>query len=99
FAKRGRDGPHSPRCRGLAWRGGEPLLRPDFVHKVVYYARKKGFWVYLPTNGRLMRPAVIDKLGDAGVGVVNLAIDAMDLKPGLAKALKPIRPYFDYLVK
>lgn len=98
-AKRSIDWLHSTTCRVLALMGGEPLLRPDFVHKVVYYARKQGFWIYLPTNGRLMRPAVIDKLGDAGVGVVNLAIDAMDLKPGLAKALKPIRPYFDYLVK
>ncbi len=25
-------------CRVLAPTGGEPLLRPDFVHKVVYYA-------------------------------------------------------------
>jgi MoaA/NifB/PqqE/SkfB family radical SAM enzyme len=98
-AKRSIDWLHSTTCRVLALMGGEPLLRPDFVHKVVYYARKKDFWVYLPTNGRLMRPAVIDRLGDAGIGVVNLAIDAMDLKPGLAKALKPIRPYFDYLVK
>jgi MoaA/NifB/PqqE/SkfB family radical SAM enzyme len=98
-AKRSIDWLHGTTCRVLALMGGEPLLRPDFVHKVVYYARKKGFWIYLPTNGRLMRPAVIDRLGDAGVGVVNLAIDAMDLKPGLAKALAPIRPYFDYLVK
>jgi MoaA/NifB/PqqE/SkfB family radical SAM enzyme len=98
-AKRSIDWLHSTTCRVLALMGGEPLLRPDFAHKVIYYATKKGFWVYLPTNGRLMRPAVIDRLGDAGVSVVNLAIDAMDLKPGLAKALAPIRSYFDYLVK
>ena len=55
--------------------GGEVLLRPAFVHKVVYYAAKKGFWVYVPTNGRLMRPEVIDRLGDAGVATVNLAVE------------------------
>jgi MoaA/NifB/PqqE/SkfB family radical SAM enzyme len=98
IAKRSIDWLHSTTCRVLALMGGEPLLRPDFAHKVIYYARKKDFWVYLPTNGRLMRPAVIDRLGDAGVAVVNLAIDAMDLKPGLAKALAPIRSHFDYLV-
>jgi MoaA/NifB/PqqE/SkfB family radical SAM enzyme len=97
-AKRSIDWLHSTTCRVLALMGGEPLLRPDFAHKVIHYATKRGFWVYLPTNGRLMRPAVIDRLGDAGVGVVNLAIDAMDLKPGLAKALAPIRQHFDYLL-
>ena len=47
---------HGTGCRVLALMGGEVLLRPQFVHKVVYYAAKKGFWVYVPTNGRLMRP-------------------------------------------
>jgi MoaA/NifB/PqqE/SkfB family radical SAM enzyme len=79
--------------------GGEPLLRPDFAHKIIYYAAKRGFWVYLPTNGRLMRPAVIDRVADAGIGTVNLAVDAWDLKPGLPKAMVPIRPFFDYLVR
>ncbi len=79
--------------------GGEPLLRPDFVHKVVDYAAKKDFFVYLPTNGRLMRPDVIDELGDAGLAAVNLAIDSIDVKPSLPKALNPIRDYFDYLLK
>ncbi len=99
IAKRSIDWLHSTSGRVLALMGGEPLLRPDFAHKVTYYAAKKGFWIYLPTNGRLLRPDVIDKLGDAGVSVVNLAIDAVDLKPGLPKALAPIRSYFDYLIK
>jgi uncharacterized Fe-S cluster-containing radical SAM superfamily protein len=98
-AKRSIDWLHSKTCRVLALMGGEPLLRPDFAHKVIYYAARRGFWVYLPTNGRLLRPAVIDRLGDAGVSVVNLAIDAVDIKPGLPKALAPIRSYFDYLIK
>jgi MoaA/NifB/PqqE/SkfB family radical SAM enzyme len=98
-AKRSIDWLHGTSGRVLALMGGEPLLRPDFAHKVTYYATKKGFWVYLPTNGRLLRPDLIDRLGDAGVAVVNLAIDAIDVKPGLPKALVPIRTYFDYLIK
>jgi MoaA/NifB/PqqE/SkfB family radical SAM enzyme len=86
-------------CRVLALMGGEPLLRPDFVHKVVYYAAEKGFWIYLPTNGRLMRPEVIDRMLDAGVATVNLAVDVVHEKPGLPKALNPIRRNFDYLVR
>jgi MoaA/NifB/PqqE/SkfB family radical SAM enzyme len=90
---------HSTTCRVLALMGGEPLLRPKFVHKVVYYARKKDFWVYLPTNGRLMKPNVIDRIADAGIATFNLAVDAVDEKPGLPKALNPIRSYFEYLIK
>ena len=70
----------------LALMGGEPLLRPDFAHKIIYYAVKKGFWVYLPTNGRLLWPKVIDKIADAGVGTVNLAVDAWDDVPGTRPA-------------
>ncbi len=98
-AKRSIDWLYSTTCRVLALMGGEPLLRPDLAHKVAYYAAKKGFWIYLPTNGRLMRPPVIDRLADAGVATVNLAVDAVDEKPGLPKALTPIRSYFNYLIR
>ena len=98
-AKRSIDWLHGTTCRVLALMGGEVLLRPDFAHKIVYYAAKKGFWVYVPTNGRLMRPEVIDRLADAGMATVNLAVDAWDVKPGLPKAMVPIRKYFDYLVR
>lgn len=98
-AKRSIDWLHSTTCRVLALMGGEPLLRPDFAHKVIYYAAKKGFWVYLPTNARLLRPEVIDRIADAGVATVNFAVDCVDVRPGLPKALKPVRSYFDYLIK
>jgi len=98
-AKRSIDWLHATTCRVLALMGGEPLLRPAFVHKVIYYAAKRGFWTYLPTNGRLMRPEVMDRILDAGVATVNLAVDAVDEKPGLPKALTPIRKNFDYLVR
>lgn len=90
---------HSTGCRLIALMGGEVILRPQFVHKVVYYAAKKGFWMYIPTNGRLLKPDVIDRLADAGVQTFNLAVDVVDEKPGLPKALTPIRKSFEYLVK
>ncbi len=98
-ARRSIDWLYDTGCRVLALMGGEVLLRPKFVHKVVYYAAKKGFWVYLPTNGRLLRPDVIDRLGDAGVATVNFAVDCVEEKPGLPKALNPVRSYFEYLIK
>ncbi len=98
-AKRSIDWLHSTPCRVLAFMGGEPLLRPQLVHKASYYAAKKGFWIYMPTNARLLRPDVIDRLADAGVAIFNFAVDVVDEKPGLAKALTPVRKYFDYLIR
>ncbi len=98
-AKRSVDWLRTTTCRALAIMGGEPLVRPKFVHKVTDYAASKGFWVYLGTNARLLTPDVVDRLGDAGIGVFNVAMDAVDPKPGLPKALNPIRAQFEYLLK
>ncbi len=98
-ARRSIDWLHDTGCRVLALMGGEVLLRPDFAHKVTYYGAKRGFYVYLPTNGRLMRKEVIDRVGDAGVATVNLAVDSVEDRKELPKALNPIRPYFEYLIK
>jgi MoaA/NifB/PqqE/SkfB family radical SAM enzyme len=98
-ARRSIDWLYDTRCRVLALMGGEVLLRPQFAHRVVDYAAQKGFWVYVPTNGRLMRPDVIDRLGDAGVATFNLALDSVKDRKELPKSLDPIRPYFDYLIK
>ena len=98
-AKRSIDWLHSIGSRVLALMGGEPLLRPEFIHKIVYYSAKKDIYVYLPTNGRLLKPDLIDKLGDAGLATVNLAVDSVKERKSLPKAMEPIRPYFDYLVK
>ncbi|MGI9105223.1 MAG: radical SAM protein [Pyrinomonadaceae bacterium] len=98
-AKRSIDWIHSIGSRVLALMGGEPLLRPKFIHKIVDYSAKKDIFVYLPTNGRLMKPDVIDRLGDAGIANFNLAVDTVKERKALPKALDAIRPYFDYLVK
>jgi len=98
-ARRSIDWLYDHGCRVLALMGGEPLLRPQFAHKVVYYAAKKGFWIYIGTNGRLLRPDVADRLGDAGVSVFNFAVDAWDEKPSLPKAVVPVRKHLDHLLK
>ena len=98
-ARRAIDWLHDRGCRVLALMGGEPLLRPQFAHKVVYYAAKKGFWVYIGTNARLLRPDVADRLADAGTAVFNVAVDAWDVKPGLPKALVPIQPNLERLMR
>lgn len=98
-ARRSIDWLHDRGCRVLALMGGEPLLRPQFAHKVVSYAAKKGFWIYIGTNARLLRPEVADRLADAGTAVFNVALDAWDVKPGLPKALVPIQPNLEHLLR
>jgi MoaA/NifB/PqqE/SkfB family radical SAM enzyme len=98
-ARRSIDWLYDRGCRVLALMGGEPLLRPQFAHKVVYYAAKKGFWVYIGTNGRLLRPEVADRLGDAGVAVFNFALDAWDLKPGLPKAVVSAQKNLEHVLR
>ncbi|HYG97564.1 MAG TPA: radical SAM protein [Terriglobales bacterium] len=98
-ARRSIDWLHDHGGRVLGLMGGEPLLRPEFIHKVVYYATKKGMWVYIGTNARLLNPTLAARLGDAGVAVFNVAVDAWDEKPGLPKALVPIRRNLEYLLR
>jgi MoaA/NifB/PqqE/SkfB family radical SAM enzyme len=98
-ARRSIDWLYDHGCRVLACMGGEPLLRPDFIHKVVYYAAKKGFWVYIATNGRLLRPELADRLGDAGVAVFNFALDSWELKPSLPKAFVPAQNNLEHILR
>lgn len=65
----------------------------------MYYTAKKGFWVYVSTNARQLRPEMIDRLAGAGVATVNFALDTVAEKSGLPKALSPVRKYFDHLVR
>src|SRR5581483_10096860 len=86
-------------CRVIGLMGGEPLLRPQFAHKVVDHAAKKGFWIYIGTNGRLLRREVADRLADAGTAVFNFALDSWDEKPSLPKAMLPVQNNLEYLLR
>ena len=99
IARRSIDWLYDHGCRVLALMGGEPLLRSQFAHKVVYHAAKKGFWTYIGTNGRLLRPEVADRLGDAGLAVINFALDAWEEKPSLPKALVPVQKNLEHLIR
>jgi len=98
-ARRSIDWLASTTCRVIGVMGGEPLVRARFVHRVVDYASQRGFWCYLGTNARLLTREVADRLADAGIAVFNVALDVVDPKPGLPKALSTIRPTLEYLLK
>jgi len=86
-------------CRVLAYMGGEPLVRKNFVIELTRHAVRNGFFVYLPTNGILMDEAFIDEIGKAGVSVINLAVDAVDGYRGIPKHFRGIQSQFEYLVR
>ena len=86
-------------CKVLAYMGGEPLVRKDFIIELTRYAARKGFFVYLPTNGILMDEAFIDEIGRAGVATVNIAADAIEAYEGIPKYFLRIRRQFEYLVE
>jgi len=58
----------------IAFSGGEPLIRPDFLD-VVGYATKKGVYVSLATNGTMITKPMALKLRDAGIAYVEVSID------------------------
>jgi len=90
---------HSVGCRVLAYMGGEPLVRKQFIIDLTRYAVEKGFFVYLPTNGILLDRDFIDGIGEAGISTINLAVDAVDKIEGLPKYFNRIKPQFEYLVE
>ena len=90
---------HSVGCRILAYMGGEPLVRKSFIIDLTRCAVKKGFFVYLPTNGLLLDNDFIDEIGKAGVSAINLAVDGIEKNNDLPKYLNRIMPQFEYLVQ
>lgn len=86
-------------CRVIALMGGEVLLRKEFVLEVVEYGARRGFFVYVPTNGALLDRPFIDRLGRAGVAAVNVAVDCIDPLPGLPKALSRVESKLEYLIR
>lgn len=57
--------------------GGEPLLRPD-IYEITAYAKAKGFYVALSTNGTLIDESNIDKIKAADFQYVGISIDGLE---------------------
>jgi len=75
-------------CRGLEtlWRrgvryvtftGGEPTLHPD-LPAMIARARGLGMRASVVSNGATLRPEMVARLADAGLGTMFLSIDAPD---------------------
>jgi radical SAM protein with 4Fe4S-binding SPASM domain len=58
----------------LALSGGEPLVREDLL-ELVGYARDRGFYVALATNGTLITKSKARELREAGIQFVQISLD------------------------
>jgi pyrroloquinoline quinone biosynthesis protein E len=77
-------------CVYLHLIGGEPLLHPDVV-RLASRIRAHGMTAGLTTNGFLLTPHRLDELIGAGVGRLQISVDAAEPTPGIPKTLKTLR--------
>ena len=59
---------------GIAFTGGESLLRHDFL-ELLEYATRSGLACYMATNGLLLTPETIKALKEAGLCLVHISLD------------------------
>ncbi|MCP1506151.1 heme d1 biosynthesis radical SAM protein NirJ [Pseudomonas marginalis] len=67
---------HAAGVRVLILSGGEPLLRAD-LFQLSAYARDKGFFVALSSNGTLIDEQNIQQIADARFDYVGISIDGL----------------------
>jgi MoaA/NifB/PqqE/SkfB family radical SAM enzyme len=82
--------------------GGEPLLRRDAV-EIMSYARSAGIrHLHLNTNAILLRPAMLDRVLEAGVRSFNVSVDGTgevhDRIRGRKGAFDRTRAHLEHLV-
>lgn len=63
----------------LCLTGGEPFLRKD-ISDIIHYARKKGFFITLKTNGSFITEEAATRLAEEKVNKIELSIYAFDEK-------------------
>jgi radical SAM protein with 4Fe4S-binding SPASM domain len=63
-------------CLWLLLTGGEPLVRPDFMD-IYSYAKKKGIFITLFTNGTLVTPEIADFLAELPPFAVEISLYGM----------------------
>lgn len=90
-AKKAIDAMHSRGCRMMGLMGGEPLLLKKTLVAIIEYATGKGIITYLPTNLSLLNEELLNDLIEAGVTMIDVAVDTVTQKPGLSKSLEGIR--------
>lgn len=70
--------------------GGEPLLHPD-VTRLLGQITARGMTTGMTTNGFLLTATRLDDLLAAGLGRLQISVDAVDATPSAPKSLKTLK--------
>jgi MoaA/NifB/PqqE/SkfB family radical SAM enzyme len=70
--------------------GGEPLLHPQ-IDELVRYAKSRGCWTNIITNGLLLSADRVQQLNAAGLDSLCVSIDRINATPFTHKGLRPLR--------
>jgi MoaA/NifB/PqqE/SkfB family radical SAM enzyme len=76
--------------------GGEPLLHPRLAD-LVRYAKDKGCWTNIITNGLLLSAERIEQLNQAGLDSMCVSIDRINPTGFTHKGLRPLRKRMRHL--
>ncbi|MFT5991455.1 MAG: MoaA/NifB/PqqE/SkfB family radical SAM enzyme, partial [Bradymonadia bacterium] len=73
--------------RACAFTGGEPTLHPEYVD-LVRYASSRIAKISMSTNGYRLTVPLIEALGDAGLGRMQISLDGIEPNKMTAKVLR-----------
>jgi MoaA/NifB/PqqE/SkfB family radical SAM enzyme len=78
--------------------GGEPMLHPD-LPRLMSYVTKLGMTTGMTTNAFLLTEDRLKELMDAGMGRIQISLDALNPTPGAPKSLKTLRKKIEMVAK
>ena len=78
--------------------GGEPLLHPD-LEAIMRHVVGRGMTTGMTTNGFLLTEDNLRRLIDAGMGRIQISVDALKPKPGIPKSLKTLRKKIELVAR
>ena len=78
--------------------GGEPMLHPDLV-RLMKYVTSHGMTTGMTTNGFLLTEDRLKEMMDAGMGRIQISLDALNPTPGTPKSLKTLRKKIEMVAK
>ena len=78
--------------------GGEPLLHPELA-AIMHHVVTRGMTTGMTTNGFLLTEDNLAMLIDAGMGRIQISVDALKPKPGIPKSLKTLRKKIELVAR
>jgi MoaA/NifB/PqqE/SkfB family radical SAM enzyme len=78
--------------------GGEPLLHPD-VARLMRYVTQQGMTTGMTTNAFLLTRERLEELIDAGMGKIQISVDALNPSRQAPKSLKTLAPKIEMVAR